>query len=67
MVRVTITTNTVPPDEFRELWPNLATRNHADSTTLTGELLDIHELQVVLKTLDNLGVEVALVRSMAAL
>ena len=58
MAKVMIRTDTEPPDEFRAAFSHLTVRTDTASATLTGEVGDMHELRVVLKTLDMLGLHV---------
>jgi hypothetical protein len=48
-------------DEWSSAFPQLTTRHHSASTTLTGQLADQKELQRVLHLLNSLGLEVVAV------
>jgi hypothetical protein len=45
-------------DELLSAFPNLTSRRHRASTTLTGEVADREQLQGVLNLLSSLGIDV---------
>jgi hypothetical protein len=58
MTRVMIRTDTEPRHEFTAVFPHLTPHHDDASTTLVGELSTLHDVQVVLNTLDMLGIHI---------
>ena len=59
MPRILIRTDTEPPEEFAAAFPHLAAQRQAAAVTLTGQVLDLHDLQAILNNLDMLGIHVS--------
>ena len=58
MTRMLIRVDAELSDELLSAFPNLTSRRHRASTTLTGEVTDREQLQGVLNLLSALGIDV---------
>jgi len=58
VARVLIRVDAELSDELVDAFPQLTSRHHRASTTLTGEVADQQELQGVLNLLSSLGIDV---------
>ena len=58
MARMLIRVDAEVTDELAHAFPQLTSRHHAASTTLTGQIADQQELQGVLNLLSSLGFDV---------
>lgn len=58
MTKILIRVDAELTDELSGAFPQLSTRTHRATTTLTGDLADQQELQGVLNMLSSLGIDV---------